>query len=559
MRRRKLSGIVYRCHADRVEVHHGVCCDLARSPSVGIELRGFRLLERTRRWLVSIAVMAIFVGCSGGGNDGSTTPPTANFYLDGMVSPQGLEASILSAVVLRFSEPLDAASVTSESVALTTDGQVVATRVEVSGDLITLTPVDRLRPATDYSVTLAPSVRGQSGRGLGVIPAGQRPFLEFSTESWPMRLETLVAFETTVSDAPVAIGDFDADGVLDVAVARQSPNRTSVLRGLGQGRFAPAYDVPMNEGHCRHTAMRSSDIDGDGRAELVVSARSESGYAENCGVTILSAQGAGSVLTQSAHWATTAFRVAFEIVDVDADGLLDLVGLGSRDPGSEPPTLVIWTQQDDGSFLQVVERPVFTALGAMGMTVGDLGGDGLVDIVAWCFCVQPEQVLIEQTAPGVLGPNQSLSPVQVPDVGPGSWGDAALFDTNGDGRLDIVASMGGNDYRAVLGIYGQDASGQLAEPVTLLAAYHVPDAMSTADMNDDGIRDLVVIHPGWQSISAYLPKTNGQMTSQRRYMLPISDFRAESFMLGDLDGDRWPDIVFADGQGLKVLFQIPTQ
>lgn len=476
-----------------------------------------------------------------------------------MVSPQRAEASILSEVVLRFGEPLDAASVTPESVALTTGGQVVATRTVVSGNLITLTPVDRLQPATDYRVTLAPGVRGQSGRELGVIPPSQQEFLDFSTESWPMRLETLIQFDVSVSDAPVAVGDFDGDGLPDIAVAREFPNRTSVLRGLGEGRFAPAYDVPMNEDQCRHTAMRSSDIDGDGRAELVVSARSEGAYWENCGVTILSAQGAGSELAPSAHWATTGFSAGIEIADVDADGLLDLVGLGLSDPGSETVMLAIWMQQDDGSILPTIERPLLTGRGIAGMTVGDLSGDGLVDIVAWCMCGGgPEQVLIVQSAPGVLGPTQALTTVQVPIFGPTAWRDAELFDANSDGRMDIMASMGGNNNRAVFGIYYQDASGEFAEPVTLLAADQVPDGMDTADMNDDGIRDLVVFHPGWSSISAYLPQANGEVTSQLRYLLPISNVSAESFTLSDLDGDRWPDIVFNDGDGLKILFQIPT-
>ncbi|WP_374674118.1 FG-GAP-like repeat-containing protein [Ideonella sp.] len=481
-------------------------------------------------------------------------------YLEGMTSPERAEASILSAVVIRFGEPLDAASVTPDSVALTTDAEVVATRTEVSGNLITLTPVDRLRPGTHYRVMLAPSVRGQSGRELGVIPPAQQPFLEFTTESWPMRLETLVEFETHGSDAPVAVGDFDGDGLLDLAVAREFPTRTSVLRGLGHGKFAPAYDVPMNESYCRHSAMRSSDINGDGWEELVISAYSESGYWENCGVTILSAQGARSQLAPSAHWVTTDFSIAIKIADVDADGLQDLVGLGRSDVGSQPPTLVVWTQQDDGSFSKTHERPVLTGGGAAGMTVGDLSGDGLVDFVAWCTCGRgPEQVWIEQSAPGVFGETQPLTTVQVPYFGATAWEDAELFDANADGRLDIVASTGGNYERAVFGIYYQDASGLLAEPVELLAADHAPGAMDTADMNDDGVRDLVVFHDGWQSISAYLPQADGQVISQLRYMLPIAYVHAESFALADLNGDRWPDIVVNDGEGLKILFQIPTQ
>lgn len=46
------------------------------------------------------------------------------------------------------------------------------------------------------------------------------------------------------SASAVAVGDFDGDGILDLAVANSASNTVTILRGNGSGGFAPFPGQP---------------------------------------------------------------------------------------------------------------------------------------------------------------------------------------------------------------------------------------------------------------------------------------------------------------------------
>ena len=64
-----------------------------------------------------------------------------------------------------------------------------------------------------------------------------------------------------------AVADFDNDGFLDVAVANQDSSDVSVLRGLGDGRLGTQRRVPVG---LLPFHVAAGDLNGDGRSDLVV-------------------------------------------------------------------------------------------------------------------------------------------------------------------------------------------------------------------------------------------------------------------------------------------------
>jgi hypothetical protein len=74
-------------------------------------------------------------------------------------------------------------------------------------------------------------------------------------------------YEAGLEAQTVAIGDFNGDGKLDVAVANYAGNDVSILLGNSDGTFDPAvnYSVGQNP-----TSIAINDFNGDGKIDLAV-------------------------------------------------------------------------------------------------------------------------------------------------------------------------------------------------------------------------------------------------------------------------------------------------
>jgi hypothetical protein len=77
------------------------------------------------------------------------------------------------------------------------------------------------------------------------------------------------AVNYVVGDSPtsVAVGDFNGDGIVDLAVSDTAGNQVSVLLGKGDGTFELAGTYPAGVG-ARSVAI--ADFNGDGRLDLAV-------------------------------------------------------------------------------------------------------------------------------------------------------------------------------------------------------------------------------------------------------------------------------------------------
>src|SRR6516225_6414802 len=75
------------------------------------------------------------------------------------------------------------------------------------------------------------------------------------------------AFAAGVAPFSVAVGDFNGDGILDLAVANEGSNNVSVLLGNGDGTFQAAVNyTAANEPF----SVAVGDFNGDGIQDLAV-------------------------------------------------------------------------------------------------------------------------------------------------------------------------------------------------------------------------------------------------------------------------------------------------
>ncbi len=170
------------------------------------------------------------------------------------------------------------------------------------------------------------------------------------------------SFASGSSAEHLTVGDFNNDGLLDVAVTNRGIGQTSSLLGNGDGTFATrtAHD---GTGGSQHIA--AADLDEDGFDDVVVA------NATGDALAILRGSATGLGAVESIPAASPHFVA---IIDVNSDGYLDLV-VAARNADA----VMVYRAVAPGSFASPVEYPVGRS--PESLAVGDINGDGYPDIV----------------------------------------------------------------------------------------------------------------------------------------------------------------------------------
>ena len=260
------------------------------------------------------------------------------------------------------------------------------------------------------------------------------------------------------------IGDFNGDGRMDIVFATREGFSSSLRMFFGTGTGDVTVGPVISTGPTAARFMRAVDMNRDGRLDLVMRLSS--------GVEIWLGDGHGAFATATrvdiaAGW--------IEVTDVNRDGLQDLVALTSAG---------IETLLGDGAG-GLRASATFGGGGRWrGFSVGDITGDGIVDLVA--IEAQPNKFgSFVASAVAVARGNgdgafEEYSRTAV--VQPYSWSDFStllLADLNHDGGLDVFTGNG----QFMIG------GGTLLEPQ--LFAAQGSNRMHAVDMNGDGLLDIV--------------------------------------------------------------------
>jgi hypothetical protein len=319
--------------------------------------------------------------------------------------------------------------------------------------------------------------RGSGGRGNGLFEVHSVT----ATDNWPIS---------------VRIGDFDSDGIADLAVANRDSDNVSVLLGNGSdGRGDGTFAASVNYGvGVKPYKVATADLDNDGILDLVTANHSRPGS-----VSVLMGNGAegrgdGTFAARQDHATVTGNPNAVSIGDVNADGILDLA-VSCEYNGAIGNILL---GNGDGTF-QPASEIADEGLG-MYIDLADLNSDGIQDVVIAKFAV------------GIL-----LCPGQGSDgIGDGTFGTCSaitsvdtlfffrLVDVNADAIRDIVAVNynGGADV-----LLGNGSDGQADGTFTLLGNFPtewMTDELVLVDLNGDRIRDMVITLRHEDTIDVFL-------------------------------------------------------
>jgi hypothetical protein len=173
----------------------------------------------------------------------------------------------------------------------------------------------------------------------------------------------------------IAVADLNGDGRADLVGTGQlfSSNRfgAAVLYQAADGSFGGLHEVDSSPGGGAY-GLALGDVNGDGRTDIVFS----SGVGGNA-VLAIALQRADGTLAATVTHAVTESAAALRITDIDGDGRADIVvshGL-SYEAG-------VVLQRADGSLqTEITYATGPSGFGLRGLAVADLTGDGLPDLV----------------------------------------------------------------------------------------------------------------------------------------------------------------------------------
>jgi hypothetical protein len=336
----------------------------------------------------------------------------------------------------------------------------------------------------------------------------------------------------------IVIGDFNGDGRNDAAMTTGG----SLLIYL-QSATGTLADPVSYAASGRSDSMDTGDLNSDGRTDIVIGFFS----LNKIGVYL---QNANGTLDAPVYYTTTTGPDSVKVGDLNHDGREDVV-VSHWNAAS----IGVYLQQADGTLGSRISYAAPQA-GWDEIDIGDVNNDGLLDVVKLNGqgYANPELSVYLQQANGTLAAAVSY------DSGVSQNPDGlAIGDMTGDGLSDIVVTYSANAPNAKLRVFAQNASGTINAPVSY-SAYDIPEPVELADVDFDGLLDVIVAHGGWQKVSVYRQSATNTLNGYLTYSVPYaSHYNPQGLAVGDINGDCAPDILLGDyNNGLVILPHAPT-
>jgi hypothetical protein len=164
----------------------------------------------------------------------------------------------------------------------------------------------------------------------------------------------------------VAVGDFNGDGLADVAIANSKNNTVTILPGRSDGTFSTNFSTLSLASS--PTAIAVADFNGDGKLDLAVVSHAAST------VTVYLGNG-NDTFQAGVVYPTGSGPNSIAVGDVNGDGILDLVTANST--GGNVSVLLGGASGTFGGHTDFT-----TGAGSQSVVIGDFNNNGKLDFAA---------------------------------------------------------------------------------------------------------------------------------------------------------------------------------
>jgi hypothetical protein len=187
---------------------------------------------------------------------------------------------------------------------------------------------------------------------------------------------------TSKSPTPIATGDFNGDGKVDIAVSLAGTTKVAVYLGNGDGTFqaAKTTTIGLPSGTViPATPIVAADYNHDGKLDLVVATQDGGTW----GVYLLEGDGTGGftdptqIYQPTSGWEVQSLVIGDFDTDGNADvGVLEQMPCSGGQPGCSSNVVALFG--NGATSFDAVD--VTTVSGAMNLGSGDVNGDGVTDL-----------------------------------------------------------------------------------------------------------------------------------------------------------------------------------
>jgi hypothetical protein len=373
----------------------------------------------------------------------------------------------------------------------------------------------------------APRSRSRAAGGrLSLEPLEDRTLLSFSAP---------ITFPVGSRPEPVVTADLNGDGKQDIVVLNQGlfPDRTSsvsVLLGNGDGSFQPAITTNLLAGA---TSVAVGDFNGDGQLDLAITSGLDNA------VEVLRGNGDGTfqdnplVLPVGTQQNFLPSQQSVAVGDFLHNGKLDLAVVN---PGSN--TVSVLLGNGDGTFQARVDY----AVGALPLSVAAVDlGNGQIDLVVANHDSSNVSVLVGN-GDGTFQPAQNID-VKTQAFGLDSHPiTLSVGDFNGDGKPDLLLSqfVGFDAGESFVTVLPGNGDGTFQAPITRDEGFGL-FGLAVGDFNGDGKLDFAAAGPNVSAAVVF--SGNGDCTFALLGSFPSGGANPFGVATGDFNGDGLPDLV----------------